>query len=361
MARLKLPYLVHFFRKGRSYWYFRLKSYRTRLPGMPGEPGFLAAYEAALTAAKALETSTTADIIPGSIRALVTAYKQSPDWQALAEATKTDYLKALDPLAEKFGRLPVATMPRKFVLDLRDRFASKTVMAKDGTVTTVPTPRRANRMIAVLRLLLAWGIDRGWLNSNPAARPRMLRTGDGHRAWTEGELDAFLASDEVSAQIKSAAILAAASGLRSGDLVAATWSAWDGRGLRIKIGKNRADAWVPVISDGQREIERLSATRTAVTILTRPDGKPWQLSHFQHAASEAIRAAGLVGIVWHGLRATYSVRLSEAGATDAELQAARGDKTATQAAHYRRNADRKAGAERAVERINISSGNKSGS
>jgi hypothetical protein len=55
---------------------------------------------------------------------------------------------------------------------------------------------------------------------------------------------------------------------------------------------------------------------------------------------------------------TYSVRLAQGEASDAELQATRGDKTPAQAAYYRRNADKKAGAARAVDRLDRAAMNK---
>ena len=355
MPPIKLKFTIRIQARGHTYWYFRRGDTRIRLPGEPGSADFLAAYKAAAETV-VLPVPAISKAEPGTIRALVIAYRASPDFLSLQPSTRSDYEKALGPLAARFGHLPVRTMPRSFVLRLRDEYATKEIKNATGATITVATPRRANRMVAVLRLMLSWGVDRGWLAVNPALRPRMLRTGDGHRAWTEAEVAQFLACEAVSSEMKVAMVLASSSGLRSGDLVAVTWSAWDGRGLLLRIGKNRVETWVPVLAEGRSVLSGLM--RRAVTILSRGNGSSWGLSHFQHEASAAIREAGLSGVVWHGLRATYSVRLAQAGASDAELQAARGDKTSTQAAHYRRNADKKESAAKAVARVDRASRNK---
>ncbi len=57
----------------------------------------------------------------------------------------------------------------------------------------------------------------------------------------------------------------------------------------------------------------------ALTILTRPDGKPWKLDHFNHAFVDATRAAGLTGLSFHGLRKTAAAWLAEAGASANEI------------------------------------------
>jgi len=72
---------------------------------------------------------------------------------------------------------------------------------------------------------------------------------------------------------------------------------------------------------------------------------------------DAIRAAGLTGVVIHGLRALAAVRYAEVGCPDSEIQAITGHKTPAMAAHYRRNADQRKIANSAVERLDAHSAN----
>ena len=61
---------------------------------------------------------------------------------------------------------------------------------------------------------------------------------------------------------------------------------------------------VPPEASGLDTRRAALADRTPVplTILARPDGKPWKVNDFQKAAGKAIRAAGFSEVVWHGLR-----------------------------------------------------------
>jgi hypothetical protein len=51
-------------------------------------------------------------------------------------------------------------------------------------LTASGEPLRANRVVAVPRLLLAWRVVRGWRSDNPALRPGRLRAGPGYTTWT---------------------------------------------------------------------------------------------------------------------------------------------------------------------------------
>lgn len=352
MAPVDLPYLICIRSRGRDYWYFRRHGLRTKLPGQPGEPAFLQAYQRSRAASDAPSRPAASS---GSLAALIVAYRGSPDWDTLKQATRLDYNKALDPLLTRFGDLQVATMPRAFVIKLRDQYARKAaldaqgvpVLDAEGQPVIAATPRRANRIVAVLRLLLSWAVDHGWRRDNPALRPKLLRTGDGYRAWTPAELAQFVA--RAGPELRDAAELAIGTGQRGIDLIAMTWSAYDGTAIEVTQEKTGARTWLPCPARLKTWLD--ARDRRAVTILTRPDGKPWGLSHFQHQASAAIRAAGLQGVVWHGLRAMAAVQLAEAGASDAELQAVIGWATASMAAKYRRGADQKQRAAAAVEKL----------
>lgn len=102
------------------------------------------------------------------------APRGSPEWTGTAPTTKIDYNKALIPLETEFGHLSVPEMPRKFVFWLRDRYATKSGKNEGGQ--PVPTPRRANRKIAVLSILLTWAVNREWRPYNPALRVPKLKT-----------------------------------------------------------------------------------------------------------------------------------------------------------------------------------------
>ena len=339
MGSVDLPYLEIFQAKGRLYAYYRRGSLRRRIHGALGSPEFLAHYQALHAEAEAA-VKPVAGLIPGSLRALIAAYRASDEWAQLRPATHKDYEKGMGPLEDYFGHLPVATLPRAFVFKLRDAYATK-----DGR----RTPQRGNRMVAVLSILMSWGVDRGWRpdNQNPCLRPKKLKGGPGWRAWSDAELATFLGSAPDG--LRLAGLLAAGTGQRGEDLITMTWAAFDGAAIEVMQRKTGARVWVPCHSALRNALAEVP--RLAVTILTRPDGKPWKIDHFRHAVGAAIHAAGLRGVVWHGLRGTATGWLAEAGCTEAEIQAITGHKSSAMAQHYRRGADQKRLAKAAVEKL----------
>jgi integrase len=88
-----------------------------------------------------------------------------------------------------------------------------------------------------------------------------------------------------------------------------------------------------------------------LTILARPDGKPWKVNAFQKAAGKAIRAAGLSGVVWHGLRGSAASWAAEGGATEKMIQALLGHLTPSASQHYARGAEQRRLASAAVRSI----------
>ncbi len=320
--------------RGKSFHYYRRNGRLTPLPGEPGTPTFLEAYQRAHAAH---EAPAAAGAGAGTLRALVIAYRTSPQWQALRASTRKDYSKALDPLADRFGPLAVATMPRRFVLDLQAQYATK-----DGK----PTPRRANQIIGVLRLLLSWGVDRGWRKDNPALRPKMLRTPGGHRPWTAAEVAAFLEHDAVPVPMKQAVRLALGTGQRKGDLLALPWTAYDGSAVQVVQSKTGARLWIPA----HRELRALldGMPRDAATILTRADRKPWKPDHFNHTFAAATKAAGLSGLVFHGLRHTAATWLADAGCTPSQIAAITGHRTLAMVTRYTEAAGQRGRAMEAV-------------
>jgi hypothetical protein len=114
---------------------------------------------------------------------LIVEYKASPEFTGLADKTQRDYIRYLDRLREKHGHRSIAMMPREAIFKMRDEH-------KD-------TPRTANYVVSVLRLILSYAEDRKqtfrlpvhW--QNPARRPKKLKTGHGHRPWEEAEIAAY--------------------------------------------------------------------------------------------------------------------------------------------------------------------------
>ncbi len=348
MGRVDLPYVDAIPVKGRTYYYYRRDGLRQRITGQPGDRDFQQAYDRLHQQAEAIAAKPDPQgIIPGSLRALVAAYRTSAEWREKAPGTQRDYEKALRPLESKFGQLQVASLPRAFVLRLRDEYAFKPGATPDDP--RIATPRRANGIVAVLSILFSFAIDRGWRPDNPALRPRRLRGGEGHRAWSDAELEQMLAAETTPAGIRLAVLMAVGTGQRGQDLIEMTWAAFDGTAVEVVQGKTKAKVWVPLHPRARKALLRLE--RKDGTILTRPDGEKWKIDHFRHAMGAAIRDAGLAGLVTHGLRATAARWMAEAGCSEREIMSITGHTTSNMVSRYVREAEQKVRAKGAAAKV----------
>ncbi len=351
MTRIDLPYLWISTRRGKAAAYYRRGGLARRIrapdgrPLLPGDPAFVVAYHAMHVAAS-VPVAVAAAAPAHSLAALTRAYRMSEEWRDLAPGTKGDYGRVLDALDARFGTKSIPDMPRSAVFAVRAAFATAT----DGT----PTPRRANKAVAVLRLLLSWAVDRGWRRDNPALRPGQLRTGPGFRAWTADEFATFMAHAAIAEPLKRAVALGYYTGMRLSDCLTLPRSARrDGR-IEVVPGKTEHSTRARVVIPEHPELTRWldsAPPADAVTVLTRADGRPWRADHFKHQLAAAVRSAGLHGLSFHGLRKGLTSALAEAGATDAEIEAVIPHADARMTRHYRRQADQAALARVAIARL----------
>ena len=360
MVMVTLDYVKEYRSKGKVYTYYRRNGTRTPLPRRD-TPAFLPAYHAAHTLAEtaARTHATTPGLLPGSMAALVAAYRDSPEWRGLAPGSRKDYAKCLNPLSERYGRLAVSDMPRQFVFKLRDAYSTmpaftrhtppQPILDANGRQIILQTPRRANGMVNVLRLLLAWAENRGgWIKVNVAVRPGRLETGPGHRMWTAADVSALTAS--AAEPIRRAALLGVCTGQRKGDCLTMLRTARHDGVLQVVQAKTGAALQIPEHPDLTRALDAAPVT-PALTLLTRADGAPWAEDHFNAAFAKAVKAAGLRGLTFHGLRKTASGWLAEGGATDAEIDSILGHVDPKMTLLYRRQADQRIRADAAMGKL----------
>src|SRR6516162_6462979 len=121
----------------KTYWY----AWRggPRLQGEPGSPEFLGSYNAAVA------TKLTAP--EGRLQRLLQDYQKSQDFLGLRDRTRSDYIKQIQKVEEKFGDCPLKALTRPetrgIFLEWRDELAIK-------------SQRQADYAWTVLALALSW-------------------------------------------------------------------------------------------------------------------------------------------------------------------------------------------------------------
>jgi integrase len=329
LVKLDLRYLYG--PKKSRYWYYRRGGRLipiTSLDGRflrPSDAGFIEAYQR-IHASFELPPATKPATI-GALAHLIEVFLGSPEFEQLGAKTQKDYRRYLDMLKEKHGHRPIATMPREAVLKIRDEFKA--------------TPRTANYVVAVLRLILSYAEDRKqtfrllphW--SNPARRPKKLRTGEGHRPWEEVEIDTF--RKHWSGAVLEGALFEAFlnTGQRGGDIAPMIRQQYFKGEIAVAQEKTSKRVWIPASRELRAALDPWLENHEHVVLFPTPTGRPLKVDHMRHLMREAIRAARLPdACTLHGLRYTFATRAIEIGLDWQTIESIVGHKTAEMAFKY---------------------------
>jgi integrase len=276
--------------KGQTYWY----AWRggPRLRGAYGTPDFWASYDEAVRERQLPE--------PGKFRALVTLYKAGP-FQKLAPSTQRIWGSWLDRIADHFGTLSIAQFDRPerirpIIRNWRNQWSDK--------------PRTADYCMQVLSAVLSHAVDPvGKLAGNPCIGIKQLYTSNrAERVWSE--TDIARVKQACTAEMAHAIDLAAASGLRLGDLLRLSWSHIGADAIVIRTGKSRGrrEAVIPLYDDLRAVLARVPKRSTRV--LTNSRGRPWLSGSFSTLFIRAKQAADMMDadLHFHDLRGTAATR-----------------------------------------------------
>jgi integrase len=280
-------------------------------------------------------------IAPGSIDALINAYKRSPEWLSLKPATHKNYAHYLRDL-DHIGHVPVAAVRRRLVLSLRDAISSE--RGKGA----------ANVFMRVTATLFRWARDRDWIEHSPIDRIRQLP--GGHLlAWTSDEADRAMA--ELPAELARVVIVARYTGQRRGDLIGMTWRQYDGHAIRLVQEKGRqsterAPVVIPAHPVLKAALDDWRRSATGFHILTSRTGQPWTRNHLTHEMRTELKRLGMrPGLNVHGLRKLAATALAEAGCTTHEIAAVTGHKSLAMVQLYTASAAQERMAEAAIIRL----------
>jgi hypothetical protein len=204
---LVLPFVNGFVdRHGRVRYYFRRRGHRNvRLPGLPGSPEFMRAYEAAIGNAEPIVIGASRSRV-GTVAAVVGMYLASAAFAGLADETRRTRRNILERFREAHGDKRIAAIERKHVQALIDAKAA--------------TPSAARNLLAVIRLLMQFAIDAGIRADDPTIGvTRAKIKGDGYATWAEHHIAAFEVRHPIGTTARLALALLLGTGQRRGDVV----------------------------------------------------------------------------------------------------------------------------------------------
>lgn len=331
MGKLMLEYIATTKAKGRLYYYYRRNGRRIKLPNDPATIEFMDAYRR--THASFERRGEVRQYGIGSVSGLVTSYKSSTDFSKLSANSKRIYSIYLDNITTKMGDVEANKVTRRVFLEWRD--------------TMQNAPGKANILMAVARILWAFGLDRGIVSVNPVTKIINLKTGE-RRPWSSEEIESF--KEHADSSLRLALALGIYTGQRISDVVKMQWNHIRSGGIEIVQQKTKAVVWVPM----HPELAKLvgEAPKKAITILTNSEGKPYSAQSLKVAFRKICKLSGVSDkCVFHGLRKTASVMLAEAGCSNEQIKSITGHRTDEMISHYTKGARQKVLASSAIEQL----------
>lgn len=318
-------------RRGVLRFYFRRgKGKRTALPS-PTDPGFMEAYQKALSAQPARKP---VEARSGSLAWLVARYKESARFAALRPSTRRMRDNILKRVCQTAGMEPYSAISRNHI--------------EQGMARR--TPNAANNFRKVMNQLFTFAVDAGYRETNPVASVRPIRVEtDGHAAWAISDIERYKEQWPLGTKERLAMDLLLFTGLRRSDIMRLGRQHLSGNTLSIKTQKTGKWVHVPVCEPLRQSIE---ATKTGdLAFITTARGLPFTSpASFGNWFADACKSANVDGRA-HGLRKAGATIAAEEGATASELMAMYGWKKLDEAELYTRTASERRMAARAAERI----------
>ncbi len=330
--RPNLPRYVQAIRsKGIVYFYFRRHKRRWRLPGLPGEAPFNAAYVELL--GKTDDNPSPRPIGAGSVAALILDYRSSDEFLALKPKTQRDYGRMIDLFAP-IDAHPAEAIRRRHIRELRKSLAGKA--------------RTQKLFTQVASALFNFGIENDYCAGNPAARMKRIGKATAYVPWSDEQCAKFEAS-KPARHLMTAYMIARFAGQRRGDVLKMARTAYDGGCIEVRQEKTDEPLVIPAHWRLKAHLDELP--KDSLLFVVDGEGRVIDKSAFTKEFRAALDAAGLTTLRFHGLRHSAGRALAEAGCSSHEIQSITGHRTLQMVEHYTKAARQKRLASSAIAKL----------
>lgn len=321
-VRVTLPYIkIYADRHGHPRHYFRRPGYPSAtLPGKPGSPEFMDAYNAALAKESPKPKRTIEPAALGTVASAIGLYLRSVSFSTKAPDTQRTRRNELNRFRDQYGAFRLAMLDKRNL----ERIA-----------------RRRN-LLKALSPFLDWCKSEGFIAENPSVgikRPRLPNIG-GYKPWPEELIERFRAHHPIGTKARRALEVLVNVGAARVD------TALLGR-QHIRAGiiiyrrhKTKVLVEIPILPGLQRVIDSLPPGR--LPFIARENGAAYTKESFGNMFRDWCDEAGIPkGYSAHGIRKYAATLRADLGATVSQLMAWFGWLTEKEAVEYTRSADRR--------------------
>lgn len=317
VAVLRLAYIQQFRdRHGRVRRYFRRRGMTgIVLPGEPGSPEFMEAYQAACAGLIVARRPIGATRDPsGSVGAAIAAYYQHNSFlHGLAPATQKNRRAILERFRNAHGDKRIARLQRPHV----------------AAILGALKPHPARALLKALRGLMQFCLEMELIAIDPTEgikRAKAPKTG-GYHSWTEAEIAQYEAYHPIGSRARLAMALLLYTALRRSDIV--RLGPQHCAGNRITIRKTARSTGKTLRIAVHPALAHIIATTPCsdLTYIVTAQGAPFTAAGFGNLFRDYCNAAGLLHCSAHGLKKAALRRAAEAGGTVHHLKALSGNAT----------------------------------
>ena len=345
MARINLPGINSFRdRHGKLRCYFRRKGCKAvPLPGVPGSPEFVAAYQAELDKAPQPVEIGASRTTPGSVEALVVSYYKSDGWlHGIAEDTRKTRRRIIERFRLKHGAKRAAMLRREHVL---------TMLAE------IRKPTAKRHWLKAIRGLFKSAVP-SVIAVDPTEGIAMVKLpkSKGHHTWTDDEIAQYRAHWPLGTQQRLVMEFALETFSRRGEVVRLGPQHVKNGRIRIERTHGSQDVDIPVSPELQAACDAMPKSHLTYIVTARgaPRSKYGLGNDFAQWATEAGLPARCR---LHGLKKGGMRRAAEAQATTHELMALSGHRTLSEVQRYTEDAEKKRLATSGMAKMRGQSGN----
>jgi integrase len=210
-----------------------------------------------------------------------------------------------------FAETPIGRITKNDILRYRKQRQSDYQRAQDSDDPKPLSQTTLNRDIEVIRHLLFWAADEGFIPANPIARIRMVRE-RGKRRPVMPVADELKLLAACSDHLRPIVIAALDTGMRRGELLNQRFEDVDFDRKVISVSHSKtAEGEHRQVPMTRRVLELLEGLRKPKGVLFTFEGQP--IRRIKTGWAGALRRAGLPHYRFHDLRHTFNSRLGDLG------------------------------------------------